>query len=123
MRTPRASGLAGLAALASLLAFASPREAQEGLQVSDAEVRALVLALKDKPIDRAQHDLLVALGERAATSDEALTGDLLFSGWALVAADRPLLGYPLILETLERPPLLASAPHPWKERTLHVPSC
>jgi len=96
-----------VATLVAPAAFAAPG-APAGLQITDDEVFALVRALKGKPIGPYEHDLLVGLGELAATSDDALPGDLIYAGWALVAADRPELGYPLLREGLGRPPLLAS---------------
>jgi dienelactone hydrolase len=101
------SWAAPLVVAVALLA-SPPAQAQEGLEVADDQVAALVDALKGRPLDREQHDLLVGLGELARTSPDALPGDLLYSGWALVAADRPDLGYDLVKLGLGREPLLAT---------------
>ena len=94
--------------LAAVIAASSAFAAPAGLQITDDQIYALVQALKGKVIGLEEHDLLVELGETAAASPNALPGDLIFTGWALVHADRPELGYPLLREGLGRPPLLAS---------------
>lgn len=94
--------------LASLVGVAGAVAAPAGLQITDDQIFALVQALKGKVITLEEHDLLVELGEEAAGAEDALPGDLIFTGWALVFADRPELGYPLLREGLGRPPLLAS---------------
>ena len=94
----------------ALLAFALlavPAQAADGVQVDKEQIRALVDALKGRQLTRRQHDLLVDLAGEARGSD-ALAGDLLYVGWALVAADRPDLGYPLVKEGLAIEPLYAT---------------
>ena len=94
--------LLGLALLVS-----SPALSAEGVQVDKEQIEALVDALKGRELTLRQHDLLVALGEEASSDPDPLAGDLLYTGWALVAADRPDLGYPLIKAGLAIEPLWA----------------
>ncbi len=97
-----------LALLLGSALLAPAASASDGVQVDKEQIRALVDALKGRQLTRRQHDLLVELGEQAASDDDALAGDLIFSGWALVAADRPDLGYPLVKDGLAIEPLYAT---------------
>jgi len=96
--------LAALGLTAALAVGGSEAYAQ-GTQVDTLQISALVDALKGKPLSREQHDALVDLGELVDGSDEAVPGDLIYTGWALVAAERPALGYPLVKRGLGMPPL------------------
>lgn len=94
--------------LGSALLLPGSTLAADGVQVDKEQIRALVDALKGRQLTRLQHDLLVQLGQEARASDDALAGDLIFTGWALVAADRPDLGYPLVKDGLAIQPLYAT---------------
>lgn len=94
--------------LALALLAGAPALAADGVQVDKEQIRALVDALKGRGLTRRQHDLLVALGDQARSDPDALAGDLLYAGWALVAADRPDLGYPLVKAGLAIEPLYAT---------------
>ncbi len=94
--------------LALTLASGPASAAADGAQITADEIDALVDALKGRVLEAWQHDTLVELGEAIAADEDALPGDLIYAGWALVAADRPELGYPLVKRGLGMPPLLAS---------------
>lgn len=99
-------GTAAAVLTAALLVVGAPGSARaQGTQVDQLQISALVDALKGRPLTAEQHDALVDLGELVATSDEAIPGDLIYTGWALVAADRPALGYPLIKQGLSFQPM------------------
>ncbi len=78
-----------------LLSLLLPAAAQAGdpLEVTNAETQALVDAIRDRPLSPEQHGLLVGLGAQA---QDATGQDRLYVGWALVFADRPDLGIPLV---------------------------
>lgn len=63
--------------------------------VDRVQADTLVQALKRRPLDRTDHDILVELGEQSAAAD-AEPEARLWVGWALVRADRPDLGWPLV---------------------------
>jgi hypothetical protein len=80
--------------LPALLVAAAPAEPVE---VGKADAKAVVDALKQRPLTTDQHDRLVSLGEAAAGG---LAEDRLWVGWALVRAGRADLGFPLVRDGL-----------------------
>ncbi len=97
-------GRALAAALALLLAV-PVAQAGEPLEVSDEEAQALIDAIRGRGLSREQHDLLAGL---AAPAGDATGEDRLYVGWALVFADRPDLGLPLVRRGLAELELGAS---------------
>ena len=67
--------------------------ASEAVQVDEAQSQALVDSIRGRPLSVEQHDLLVALAHQA---EDATPEDRLYIGWALVFAERPDLGLPLV---------------------------
>jgi hypothetical protein len=89
-----------------VLLLSAPAVAADGVEVDDAQTQALVDSIRGRPLSLQQHDLLVELGEQA---DGATPGDRLYVGWALVFADRPDLGMPLVRRGLSEVRLDASS--------------
>ncbi len=82
-----------------LILLAAPASAQDPVEVDSNETRALVRALRGKVLEGWEHDTLLDLGESAKGSEDPL--DRLYSGLALVYADRPDLGMPLVERGLD----------------------
>lgn len=85
--------------LALLLLLTAPASAQDPVEVDEDEGRALVRALRGRVLEGWEHDALVSLGEASVGSEDPL--DRLYSGLALVCADRPELGLPLVERGLD----------------------
>lgn len=82
-----------LALLLLLVTTPTLAHGADAVEVDETQTRALVDSIRGRPLTVEQHDLLVSLGRDAV---DALPEERLYIGWALVFAQRPDLGLPLV---------------------------